>query len=42
MVKHNKIIMKVWKNKGNDQLLVTIPKDSGIKEKDFVEIKKIR
>lgn len=42
MVKDKKIIMRVWKNKGNSQLLITIPKDSGIKEEDYVEIKKVK
>jgi len=42
MVKNKKTIMKVWKNKGNNQLLVTIPKYSGIKEEDYVEIKKVK
>lgn len=37
-----KIIQKVWKNKSNKQKLVTIPKDCGIKEGDYVEIKKLK
>lgn len=37
-----KIIMRVWKNKFNNQKLVTIPKDSKIKEGDYVEIKKLK
>jgi len=41
MVK-KKTIMKVWENKGNKQLLVTIPKDSGIKKGDYVEIKRVK
>ena len=32
-----KIIQKVWKNKGNNQKLVTIPKDCDIKEGDYVD-----
>ncbi len=35
------IIKRVWKNKGNDQKLVTIPKDSDIKEGDYIQIKKV-
>ena len=35
------IIQKVWKNKGNNQKLVTIPKDSEIEEGDYVKIKKV-
>ena len=35
------IIRKVWKNKGNNQLLITIPKDSNISEGDYVELIKI-
>ena len=35
-----KIIRKVWKNKGNNQLLVTVPKHSDIKEGDIVELVK--
>jgi len=34
-----KIIKKVWRNKGNGQKLITIPKSSNIKEGDYVEIK---
>ena len=30
----------VWKNKSNEQLCVTIPKGSGIKEGDIVNIEK--
>ena len=37
-----KTIMKVWKNKYNNQKLVTIPKESGIEEGDYVEIKKMK
>jgi hypothetical protein len=36
-----KIIRKVWINKGNEQKLITIPKNSDIQEGDYVEIKKI-
>ena len=41
MVKQEKIIQKVWKNKSANQKLVTIPKESEINEGDYVEIKKI-
>lgn len=34
--------MKVWRNKGNNQLLVTIPKDSNIKEGDNVKIEVVK
>ena len=37
----DKIICKVWKNKGANQKLITIPKDAMIQEGDFVEVKKI-
>ncbi len=36
-----KIIAKVWVNKGNGQKLVTIPKDSHIKDGDNVKIEKV-
>lgn len=36
------IICKVWKNRGADQLLITIPKKSKIKEGDYVKIKKLK
>ena len=36
-----KIIMKVWINKGNNQKLVTIPKNCDIHEGNYVEIKKV-
>ena len=35
-----KIKRKVWKNKGNNQKLVTIPKDSNIKEGEYVWVEK--
>jgi hypothetical protein len=35
------IIKKIWKNKGNGQLLVTIPSKSPLKEGDHVKIKKV-
>jgi len=35
------IIVKVWVNKGNGQKLVTIPKDSLIKDGDNVRIEKV-
>ena len=41
MVKQQKIIMKVWKNKAKDQKLITIPKNCSIQEGDYVEIKKV-
>jgi len=40
-MKGEKIIQKVWKNKKNNQKLVTIPKESEIKEGDYIEIKKV-
>lgn len=36
-----RIIKKVIRNKANDQLLVTIPKDSHIREGDYVDIIKV-
>ncbi len=32
----------VWKNKSNEQLCVTIPKNSGIQSGDFVNIEKVK
>jgi len=40
MVK-KEIIQRVWLNKSNGQKAITIPKDSGIEEGDFVRIKKV-
>jgi len=40
-VKEMDIIQKVWRNKGNNQKLVTIPRNSDIKDGDYVIIKKI-
>lgn len=37
-----KIKRKVWVNKGNNQKLITIPKDSNIEEGDYVWIEKIQ
>lgn len=36
-----KIIRKVWKNKANNQKLVTIPKESDISDGDYVYIYKV-
>ena len=35
------IIVKVWKNKLNNQKLVTIPQKSDIEEGDYIRIKKV-
>lgn len=35
------LIRKVYKTKASDQLLVSIPKDSGIESGDYVSIKKV-
>lgn len=35
------IIRRVWKNKGNEQKLITIPSRSDIKEGDYVRIEKV-
>lgn len=40
--KGERVIMKVWKNKARNQKLITIPKDCGIQEGDYVEVKKIK
>ena len=40
-MEERELIQRVWLNKKANQKLVTIPKDSEIKEKDFVLIKKI-
>jgi len=42
MVNIKKIIMKVWKNRLNNQKLITVPKDCDIQEGDYVEITKIK
>jgi len=36
-----KIIRKVWRNEGTQQLLITIPKGSDIKKGDYVKIEKV-
>lgn len=35
------IVRKVWKNRSNDQLLITIPKDFDIQEGDYVKVSKV-
>lgn len=35
------IIRKVWKAKATNQMLVSIPKNSGIKEGDYIRIEKV-
>lgn len=42
MVKQEKVIMKVWRNKTKNQKLVTIPKGCEINEGDYVEIRKVK
>jgi hypothetical protein len=37
-----KIIRKVWKNKGTNQLLITLPFNCKIQEGDYVEVKKVK
>ncbi len=37
-----KIIRKVWKNNQTKQLLITIPNKQGIKEGDYIEVKKVK
>ena len=36
------IIRRVWKAKKKNQLLITIPKNKGIKEGDYIKIEKVR
>jgi len=36
------IIRKVWKANKQNQLIITIPKDKGIVEGDYVKIKKLK
>jgi hypothetical protein len=36
------LIRKVWKKRATNQLVVTIPNNAGIKEGDYVEIKKVK
>ena len=40
-MKDKNIIVKVFINQSNGQKLVTIPKDSGIDDGDFVRIEKV-
>jgi len=43
MEKENKhLILKVWKAKANNQKLVVIPRESDIKEGDYIEVIKIK
>jgi hypothetical protein len=37
-----RIIRKVWKDKGKNQLHITIPNNEGIEEGDYVEVKKVK
>ena len=34
------VIKQVWKNKGNGQLLITIPRDK-FKEGDYIKLEKV-
>jgi len=42
MKKQERVIRKVWLHKATGQKIVTIPKDSKIKDGDYVEIKKVK
>jgi len=42
MAKEDICIMKVWENKTNKQKLVSIPKNSKIKNGDYVKIEKVK
>ena len=42
VIKNKKVIMRVWRNKKNNQKLITIPKECNIQEGDYVEVKKVR
>jgi hypothetical protein len=35
------LLRRVWKKRSTNQLIVTIPKDAGIKEGDYVEIRRV-
>lgn len=35
------IIRKVYENKSNKQLLISVPKDHGIEKGDYVELEKV-
>lgn len=41
-MKDKNIIVKVFINQSSGQKLVTIPKDSGIEDGDFVRVKKVK
>ena len=41
IMEKDEIIVKVWKNRSNNQKLVTIPTSSDIEEGDYVLIKKV-
>ena len=41
-MKDKNIIVKVYINQSNGQKLVTVPKDSGIEDGDFVRIEKVK
>ena len=41
MIEKEKLVVKVYKNKYSNQKLICIPKDSEIKEGDYVEIIKL-
>jgi hypothetical protein len=36
------IIRKVWKHKATDQMLISIPKNEGIEEGDYVRVVKVK
>lgn len=42
IMKKKPIIQRVWINKSSGQKHITIPKESGIKEGDFVRVEKVK
>jgi len=42
MEKYKRIIRKVWKNRGANQKLISIPVDCDIQEGDYVEVTKVK
>ena len=37
----NRVIRRVWLDKGKNQMHITIPNDSDIKPGEYVEVKKV-
>ncbi len=37
-----RIVRKIWKDEATNRLITTIPNDQGLKEGDYMEVKRVK